>query len=160
VKIKQVSNDDCLDLLPIFIELEKYYFGEDAASEHELSNYLTLQVFSEHSGVKTIAAYDANNIIGFATYTIMYPAPRLSGQMYMKDLFVSSSARGQGVGLILMRHLASVAINNNCQRLDWTAEITNPVAGKFYQSIGASLIKEKEYYRFEGDSLNRLVNPR
>ncbi len=52
----------------------------------------------------------------------MFPAPKLSGQMYMKDLFVSSSARGKGIGLQLMKHLATIALTHNCQRLDWTAE--------------------------------------
>ncbi|EGR2424385.1 GNAT family N-acetyltransferase, partial [Vibrio cholerae] len=33
----------------------------------------------------------------------------------------------------------------------------NPTAGKFYKSIGASLIREKEYYRFEGNGLNKLA---
>lgn len=154
MELQLISKDHCLKLLPIFVELEQYYFGDEAASENELASYLTQQVFSEHSGVKIVAAYDNDKIIGFASYTVMYPAPKLSGQMYMKDLFVSSSSRGRGVGLELMRHLASIALSNHCQRLDWTAESTNPSAGKFYQSIGASLIKEKEYYRFEGNALS------
>ncbi|MFH4497699.1 GNAT family N-acetyltransferase [Vibrio diabolicus] len=157
MEIKQVRKNNCLDLLPIFNELERYYFGEKAASESELASYLKQQVFSEYSGVKVVAAYDGQRIIGFATYTMMFPAPRLSGQMYMKDLFVSSLTRGKGVGLELMRHLASIAVKNNCQRLDWTAESTNPIAGKFYQSIGASLIKEKDYYRFESNTLKIMA---
>ncbi|ANR89084.1 acetyltransferase [Vibrio cholerae 2740-80] len=157
VEIKRVDKHHCLDLVGIFIELEQYYFGDKAASEQDLANYLSHQVFSEHSGVKVIAAFEHDKILGFATYTIMFPAPKLSGQMYMKDLFVSSSARGKGIGLQLMKHLAAIAITHNCQRLDWTAESTNPTAGKFYKSIGASLIREKEYYRFEGNDLNKLA---
>ncbi|MEL6115895.1 GNAT family N-acetyltransferase [Photobacterium sp. SP02] len=153
VKLKQVSKEYCLDLLSIFIELEKYYFGDKAASESELVNYLSQQVFSEHSGVKVVAAFDNDKVVGFATYAMMFPAPKLSGQMYMKDLFVSASARGKGVGLTLMRHLASIAVSHDCQRLDWTAERTNPTAGKFYVSIGASLVQEKEYFRFAGNAL-------
>jgi Acetyltransferase (GNAT) family. len=51
-----------------------------------------------------IAAFDHDEVLGFATYIIMFPAPKLSGQMYMKDLFVSSSARGKGIGLQLIKH--------------------------------------------------------
>lgn len=102
--------------------------------------------------------YNGNTVLGFATYTVMYPAPRLSGQMYMKDLFVSSKVRGQGAGVEIMKHLASIAINSGCQRLDWTAETTNPVAGRFYQSIGAKLVGEKEYYRFEGNDLSNFAS--
>lgn len=157
VEIKKIDKNHCLDLLEIFIELEKYYFGDKAASESELVNYLNQQVFSEHSGVKVIAAFDNDRVVGFSTYVVMFPSPKLSGQMYMKDLFVSSSTRGKGVGLQLMKHLASIAVSNDCQRLDWTAESTNPTAGKFYASIGASLVREKEYFRFEGNDLSKFA---
>ncbi|MEF1307705.1 GNAT family N-acetyltransferase, partial [Vibrio owensii] len=129
------------------------YFKEQAATEKELAHYLEYKVFSEYSGVKVIAAYNNDTIMGFATYTVMFPAPKLSGQMYLKDLFVSSSARGKGVGLKLMKYLASLAVNHGCHRLDWTAESTNPTAGRFYQSIGAERVTEKEYYRFSNDTL-------
>ncbi|EKM25411.1 GNAT family N-acetyltransferase [Vibrio sp. HENC-03] len=151
--IRTVDHESCLDLIPIFTELEQYYFKEQAATEKELAHYLKYKVFSEYSGVKVIAAYNNDTIMGFATYTVMFPAPKLSGQMYLKDLFVSSSARGKGVGLKLMKYLASLAVNHGCHRLDWTAESTNPTAGRFYQSIGAERVTEKEYYRFSGDTL-------
>jgi len=151
--IRTVDHESCLDLIPIFTELEQYYFKEQAATEKELAHYLKCNVFSEYSGVKVIAAYNNDTIMGFATYTVMFPAPKLSGQMYLKDLFVSSSARGKGVGLKLMKYLASLAVNHGCHRLDWTAESTNPTAGRFYQSIGAERVNEKEYYRFSGDTL-------
>ncbi|MEF1246766.1 GNAT family N-acetyltransferase [Vibrio owensii] len=151
--IRTVDHESCLDLIPIFTELEQYYFKEQAATEKELAHYLEYKVFSEYSGVKVIAAYNNDTIMGFATYTVMFPAPKLSGQMYLKDLFVSSSARGKGVGLKLMKYLASLAVNHGCHRLDWTAESTNPTAGRFYQSIGAERVTEKEYYRFSNDTL-------
>ncbi|EEZ86985.1 conserved hypothetical protein [Vibrio harveyi 1DA3] len=151
--IRTVDHESCLDLIPIFTELEQYYFKEQAATEKELAHYLKYKVFSEYSGVKVIAAYNNDTIMGFATYTVMFPAPKLSGQMYLKDLFVSSSARGKGVGLKLMKYLASLTVNHGCHRLDWTAESTNPIAGRFYQSIGTERVTEKEYYRFFGDTL-------
>jgi ribosomal protein S18 acetylase RimI-like enzyme len=159
VEIKIINAENCLELIPIFVELEQYYFGNDAASESELVSYVSEKMFSNQSGINVVAVYDESRIVGFSTYTIMYPAPKLSGQMYMKDLFVSSSARGRGVGIALMKHLALVAMDSGCQRLDWTAENTNPKAGQFYQSIGAALVKEKEYYRFEGSDLNDFAEP-
>lgn len=151
--ISNVTHEHCLDLLSIFIELETYYFKQNAASEKELIAYLEDKVFSPWSGVKVVAAYEKREVVGFATFTIMYPAPNLSGQLYMKDLFVSSRARGKGVGIKLMQHLAKIALKQECGRFDWTAESTNPTAGNFYQSIGATLLEEKQYYRFEGQQL-------
>lgn len=144
-------------LVPIFSELERYYFGHDAASECDILDYLQHGLFADHSGVRLIAASVNDQIVGFATYTIMYPAPRLSGQMYMKDLFVSQQARGLGVGEQLMKSLAREALDKQCLRLDWTAETTNPGAAAFYQKIHATQVAEKQYFRFEGDALKAFA---
>ena len=153
MKFNVLSGDHYQDLVEIFSELEQYYFAEKAASTNEIEEYLKNGLFAEHSGVQVMAAYDQETVVGFATYSILYPAPRLSGQLFMKDLFVSSTVRGQGVGVNLMKKLAQYAQSKGCRRMDWTAESTNPRAGEFYRSIGARLVSEKEYYRFEGDAL-------
>lgn len=156
--ITPIDQAHCFDLIAIFKELETYYFGELRTTEAELEGYLTECVFSDHSGINVVAAYENSVVIGFATYSILYPAPKQSGQMYMKELFVSSSARGKGVGLRLIKYLARLAVDHHCQRLDWTAERSNPNAGAFYRSIGAHLVSDKEYYRFEGESLNKIAD--
>ncbi len=153
MQVRKITPHNNLDILPVLAELERYYFKENAASEAQLAQYITEQMFSEHSGVKVVAAYDGGQVLGFASYTVMFPAPNLAGQMYMKDLFVSSEARGRGVGLFIMKYLANLAIEIGCKRLDWTAENTNPSAGEFYKKIGANQLHEKEYYRFAGNEL-------
>ncbi|CAH0536612.1 GNAT family N-acetyltransferase [Vibrio marisflavi] len=155
--IKELTKENALDLVPIFMELENYYFGKDAASEPEIQDYLVNKVFSQNSGVSIVAFYHESTVIGFATFTVMYPAPKLSGQVFMKDLFVSSMVRGKGIGLKLMQHIAKIAIDNGCNRFDWTAESTNPRAGQFYQAIGASVVEDKEYYRLDDELINRFV---
>ncbi|GAB6260700.1 GNAT family N-acetyltransferase [Photobacterium sp. R1] len=160
MKIQAVTREQAPELLPIFQELETYYFGDAAASRNDIEAYLSGSLFAPHSGVRVIAAYMQGNVVGFATYSILYPAPKLSGQMFMKDLFVSASARGQKVGQALMWYLAREALEKGCRRLDWTAETTNPSAGQFYRAIGASLIQEKEYYRFAEDALEAFASGR
>tara|TARA_Y100001956_G_scaffold22734_1_gene22377 strand:- start:890 stop:1318 length:429 start_codon:yes stop_codon:yes gene_type:complete len=140
------------------MELEEYYFKEDAASREDLERYLVDKVFSEYSGIKVIAVYQHDIILGFATFAVLFPAPKLSGQMYMKDLFVSAQARGKGIGLKLIKALANIALQQGCSRLDWTAESTNPSAGHFYHAIGAAQIEEKQYFRLEGDQLIEFVD--
>ena len=90
-------------------------------------------------------------------YQYYFPHQKLSGQIYMKDLFISSFSRGQGVGKQLMKFIANYAIKNGCNRLDWTAETTNPVAGDFYKAIGAEQVTNKQYFRFENSNLQKLA---
>lgn len=152
-----LTADKADQLTAIFVELEEYYFAEQAASPAEIQQYLRNFLFSPDSGVRVIAAYLDGIVMGFATYSIMYPAPKLSGQMYMKDLFVSQRARGYGVGRRIMQFLAAYALEKGCTRLDWTAEATNPKAGEFYHSIGANLVSEKQYYRFSEEKLRQFA---
>ena len=71
----------------------------------------------------------------------------------MKDLFTVAEARGRGVGKVLMRFLARLAVERGCVRLDWTAETDNAAALSFYDRLGARRVTEKVYYRFDGEAL-------
>ncbi|MDN0031266.1 MULTISPECIES: GNAT family N-acetyltransferase [Serratia] len=95
--------------------------------------------------------------MGFATFSLLFPAPRCSGQAFMKELFTSEKARGRGVGRALIQFIATFALEHGCSRLDWTAEASNPKAGEFYLSIGASLIEDKQYFRMEGKDLKAFA---
>lgn len=141
------------ELARVFVEMESYYFGSEAASYDEMFSYLTHKVFSAYSGVTVLGAWKNGTLVGFATFTLMFPAPKCSGQAYMKDLFTSAAVRGQGVGKLLMGFIAAFAIEHGCTRFDWTAETTNPKAAQFYLSLGASQLEEKQYFRLDNQSL-------
>lgn len=153
MKIEISRDSDIPELARIFVEMESYYFGSEAASYDEMHSYLTNRVFSSYSGVTVLGAWKDGALVGFATFTLMFPAPKCSGQAYMKDLFTSAAVRGQGIGKSLMRFIAAFAVEHGCTRLDWTAETTNPKAAEFYLSLGASVVEEKQYFRLDHQSL-------
>jgi GNAT superfamily N-acetyltransferase len=153
MKIEVCDVSDIPELARVFVEMESYYFGNEAASYDEMLSYLTHRVFSAYSGVTVLGAWINGTLVGFATFTLMFPAPKCSGQAYMKDLFTSAAVRGQGVGKSLMQFIAAFAIEHGCTRFDWTAETTNPKAAEFYLSLGASLIEEKQYFRLDHQRL-------
>ena len=153
MKIAICEASDIPELARVFVEMESYYFSSEAASYDEMFSYLTHKVFSVYSGVTVLGAWKNGTLVGFATFTLMFPAPKCSGQAYMKDLFTSAAVRGQGVGKALMGFIAAFAIEHGCTRFDWTAETTNPKAAEFYFSLGASLLEEKQYFRLDHQSL-------
>lgn len=153
VEIRMCNKGDSRELTKIFSEMEIYYFGSQQSSAEEISSYISNKVFSEFSGVSVLGSWIEGSLVGFATFTLMYPAPNCSGQLYMKDLFTSERARGKGVGTALMRFLARFAVGHGCNRFDWTAETTNPSATEFYLSVGASEVREKKYFRLEDEVL-------
>ncbi|WP_341275061.1 GNAT family N-acetyltransferase [Pantoea agglomerans] len=153
MEIRMCNKEDSGELTKIFSEMELYYFGSQQSCVDEVSSYIVNKVFSEFSGVNVLGAWIEDSLVGFATFTLMYPAPNCSGQLYMKDLFTSEKARGKRVGTTLMRFIARFAIDHGCKRFDWTAETTNPGATDFYLSVGASEVREKKYFRLEGEAL-------
>jgi GNAT superfamily N-acetyltransferase len=144
---------DVPELASLFVEMEGYYFGRGVVSYEDMSAYLAEKVFSAYSGVTVVGARKNGVLVGFSTFSLMFPAPLCSGQAFMKELFTSEVARGQGVGKSLIRFIAHFALKHGCSRLDWTAEKSNPKAGAFYLSLGAALIEEKQYFRLEGKDL-------
>lgn len=159
MRIEICNASDIPQLASVFVEMESYYFGDEAVSYDEMLSYLTDRVFSAYSGVTVLGAWHNGTLVGFATFTLMFPAPKCSGQVYMKDLFTTAAVRGQGVGKSLMRFIAAFAIEHGCTRFDWTAETTNPKAAEFYLSIGASLIEEKQYFRLDHERLQAFSMP-
>ncbi|MEM7293638.1 MAG: GNAT family N-acetyltransferase [Pseudomonadota bacterium] len=158
MNIRFASKVDIDGIVTIYRELAEYYFGEDAPPRDDIRGYFLNRVFADHSGVQVLLAEDqSRRVIGFSTISILYPAPKLTGQLYMKDLFTASAARGRGVGRRLMQFIATYAREKGCNRVDWTAERSNPGAGAFYAAIGAERVDEKQYFRFEGDALSRFA---
>ena len=76
--------------------------------------------------------------------------------IYLEDLFVRPAARGAGLGKALLAHLAALAVERGCARLEWSVLDWNEPAIGFYKSLGARLMDEWTVMRVDGDALARL----
>jgi GNAT superfamily N-acetyltransferase len=56
--------------------------------------------------------------VAFALYFYIYSTWE-GPSLYLEDLYVAEAARGQGVGLTLMRHLAQLVLDEGCARFQW-----------------------------------------
>ena len=65
--------------------------------------------------------------------------------------------RGKGVGRALLQHLARLATDRNCGRLEWSVLDWNETAIGFYRSLGAEPLDEWTVFRLKGEALNRLA---
>jgi GNAT superfamily N-acetyltransferase len=76
--------------------------------------------------------------------------------IYLEDLFVVPGMRGRGIGKALLEHLASVAVERDCGRLEWSVLDWNEPAIGFYKSLGAVPMSEWRVFRLTGDALAQL----
>ena len=133
MKIALASEADLEDIAVLLHELKTHYWGAQSHSPETVRRYVEENFFHPHCGVSVALARLDEWVVGIATFSILYPGPDGGGQLYLKDLYTSAQARGQGVGLALMKYLANFAISHGCRRFDWTAETDNPDAIAFYE---------------------------
>jgi GNAT superfamily N-acetyltransferase len=95
--------------------------------------------------------------VGFAFYFFNYSTWQGRPGLYLEDLFVEPSSRGRGIGKALLVHLARIAVTRGCGRYQWQVLDWNEPAIRFYESMGAGVLREWLTVRVEGDGLARLA---
>jgi GNAT superfamily N-acetyltransferase len=77
--------------------------------------------------------------------------------IYLEDLYVRPELRGRGIGGTLLAHLARLAVERGCGRLEWSVLDWNQPALAFYRSIGARPVEGWTVHRLDGDALAKLA---
>jgi GNAT superfamily N-acetyltransferase len=77
--------------------------------------------------------------------------------IYLEDLFVRPEARGGGLGRALLTHLAGLASERGCARLEWSVLDWNAPAIGFYEKLGARAMDEWTVMRVDGQALAALA---
>jgi len=105
-----------------------------------------------------ILAFAANGApAGFALYFFNYSTFLAKPGLYLEDLFVSPEFRGQGLGKALLLHLAQLANQLGCGRMEWSVLYWNQPAIDFYEALGAERKTEWTICRLTGPALARYI---
>ena len=94
---------------------------------------------------------------GFALFFYNYSTWNGRPGIYLEDLFVKPDFRKKGIGKALLSHLAKIAVEEKCMRLEWQVLDWNTPAIDFYKSLGALHMKEWFNMRVTGDALPALA---
>ncbi len=95
-------------------------------------------------------------VVGFALFFHNFSTFLAKPGIYLEDLYVRQQFRGQGFGERLLRHLARLAVERDCGRLEWSVLDWNQRAIDFYKSLGAVPMNEWTVYRVTGPALQEL----
>jgi GNAT superfamily N-acetyltransferase len=155
IRIRSATADDVPLILRFIRELAEYerLRHEFMATETLLREHL----FSPSPVAEVLIAEAAGVPEGFALFFRNFSTFLSKPGIYLEDLYVRPSARGQGVGQALLQHLASIAANRGCGRMEWAVLDWNEPAIGFYQSLGAQPMNAWTVYRLSGDALERLA---
>jgi GNAT superfamily N-acetyltransferase len=123
------------------------------ATEQDLREVL----FGAEPAAKVVIAFEDAAPVGFAVYFFNFSTWLGRPGLYLEDLFVKPEMRGRGYGRALLVHLAKIARDHNCGRMEWAVLNWNEPAIGFYETIGARGLDDWRMFRLTGDGISRLA---
>jgi GNAT superfamily N-acetyltransferase len=136
-------------------EMDRFYGATDVEPLKLRVQQINGALFHESPSAYALLAWDDGRLVGFASYSFLWPAVGLTRSLYLKELYVIETARRKSIGTLLMRQLYVVALKHDCSRVEWTTDRDNRGAQRFYAELGVAVAKSKVFYRVEGDELYR-----
>lgn len=148
------THDDVTLILQFIRSLAEYenMLDEVIADEATLEEW----IFDKQKAEVIFAVADGREV-GFALFFHNFSTFLGRAGIYLEDLFVLPEYRGYGYGKGLLKKLASIAVERQCGRLEWSCLDWNQPSIDFYLSLGATPMNEWTTYRLTGDTLRNLA---
>ena len=153
-KIRQAKESDVKLILQFIKGLGEYekLGHEVVATEEKLHHTLFQQKMAE----VIIAEFDGNPV-GFALFFHNYSTFLGQAGIYLEDLYINPEMRGKGYGKTMLKHLAKLAVERDCGRLEWACLDWNEPSICFYKRLGAKALEDWTVYRVAGEALLDLA---
>lgn len=156
VSLRAATADDVPLILELIEGLADYerLRHECVATESLLRETL----FGARAFAEVVMADRAGSPAGFALFFHNYSTFLARPGIYLEDLYVRPECRGHGIGKALLQHLARLAVQRGCGRLEWSVLDWNVDAIGFYERLGARPQNDWTVYRVTGDALTQLAS--
>ncbi len=124
------------------------------ATEDGLSKVL----FGEKPAAEVLLAFENETAVGFAVFFHNFSTWLGRPGLYLEDLFVRPEDRGKGYGRALLIHLAKIARDRGCGRMEWAVLDWNEPAIQFYRKLGGKPMDEWTVFRLTRDGIAKLAD--
>jgi GNAT superfamily N-acetyltransferase len=155
MKIRSATPEDIPTILQLIRDLATYERAPDevTATEEQLAEVL----FGERPTAEVVLAFEGDVPAGFAVFFHNFSTWLGRPGLYLEDLFVKPEMRGKGYGRALLTHLARIARDRGCGRMEWAVLDWNEPAIQFYQALGAKPMHEWTVFRLTRDEILNLA---
>ncbi|MFF6994993.1 GNAT family N-acetyltransferase [Streptomyces sp. NPDC008313] len=144
MRIEKATEADTEVISRLLGEVESYYGGSDTPGDPD---QIRGALFGEHPVATVLLARAGEDVLGFAAFSMVWPAAGAGTSLFLKELFVREAHRRGGVARRLMEAVQEAGREAGCTRLDWTADADNPAALDFYRGLGAEPRAGKIFHR-------------
>ena len=153
ITIRLATEEDTPFIKAYIHELAEY---EHAANDdHSTEEMLRENIFGQGFAKVLIAECDGEKA-GFALWFNNFSTWLARPGIYLEDLYVRPMFRRRGLGKMLLRRLAEIAVENGWGRVEWSCLKWNKPSLEFYDSLGARQMDEWVTLRVDGGNLEHL----
>ena len=154
-QIKSATESDVSVILSFVKKLARYerLLHEVVATKELLRETL----FGKRRTAEVVIGYLETKPVGFVLFFHNYSTFLGKPGLYIEDLFVDEDYRRRGYGRALLLHVARLAKERGCGRLEWSVLDWNQPAIDFYKKLGALPMNEWTVFRVAGKSLDELA---
>lgn len=154
ITIRAGRKEDLPRVLELIKELAEY-----ERAPHEVTNTvarLEEDGFGSHPVYGFFVAEKENNIIGLSLYYWRYSTWK-GKRLYLEDIIVTESQRGQGTGKALFDRTMEKALEEKCTGMMWQVLDWNEPAINFYKKYGAKLDDGWINCNLEATDIEKLI---
>lgn len=144
----------------VILELIKALATYERAPDEVVTNEkgLTEVLFGKKPAAEVLLAFEKDRPVGFAVFFHNFSTWLGRPGLYLEDLFVRPEDRGKGYGRALLVHLAKLARDRGCGRMEWAVLDWNEPAIEFYRKLGAKPMHEWTVFRLTPDDFSKLAD--
>jgi GNAT superfamily N-acetyltransferase len=153
--LRRAAANDCALVLSFIRDLASYeqLMAEFQATEEKLRATL----FGENPCAECVLAFVDDAPAAFAVFHANYSTFLAKPGLYVEDLFVKPAFRKRGVGRAMLAHIAKLANERGCGRVEWTVLDWNEPAIDFYKTFGAAPLEDWRLCRLAGPALAKFA---
>ncbi|NKB69429.1 MAG: GNAT family N-acetyltransferase [Candidatus Latescibacteria bacterium] len=154
-RLRPATADD----VPLILDFIRQLAAYERLSHEVVATQADLQrtLFGPRPAAEVVIGFIDDEAAGFALFFHNYSTFLGQQGIYLEDLFVAPTHRGKGLGKALLVHLAGLAVERNCGRLEWSVLDWNEPALEFYRSLEAVAMDEWTVHRVTGQTLEKLA---
>lgn len=153
--LRRATPADVPTILALIRGIAEYErLGHEVEATEEL---LRTHGFGPRPIFECVLAEVAGRPVGFALYFFSFSTFKARPTLYLEDLFVRPEERRRGIGRRLLVHLAGIAVERGCGRMEWAVLDWNTPARELYFKLGARAMDEWTVFRMTPDAFGRLA---
>ena len=154
LKIRTATKADVPIILSFIKRLADYeHLSHEVVATEDI---LRETLFGRQRTAEVVIGYFQKKPVGFVLFFRNYSTFLGRPGLYIEDLFIDEAYRRRGFGRALLLHVARLAKDRGCGRLEWSVLDWNEPAIHFYKRLGAVPMSEWTVFRVTGETFDRL----